>query len=154
MLIFFVLSALFACDFAHRSSSSSRYPLLLISFDGLQALKFNEYLSKFPDSNFNRLIREGVRARQMKPIFPTKTWPNHVTLVTGLFAESHGIVGNALYDPASDEAVNFVFGSNAQDPKFWNTTAEPLWMTAKKQGLRTASLNWIGSDVIGRTPGK
>lgn len=75
-----------------------QHPLLLISFDGFRADKFNEFINKAPDSNFSRFIRDGgVRAPYMKPSFPSLTFPNHITLITGLHPESHGIV----YDLAS-----------------------------------------------------
>ena len=76
---------LFGClFFAMITGNDGRVPLLVISFDGVQAEKFDEWLQKNPSSNFKKFISEGARAEFMVPSFPTKTWPNHMTLVTGM----------------------------------------------------------------------
>ena len=117
----------------------------------------------------------GVKARSLKPIFPSKTFPNHYTLVTGLYAESHGIIGNRMYDPVFD-AVYTISGPEAKRGRWYG--GEPIWVrqrrahrglyrggvatdtrvrrtrdgparqvTAVKQGLRSGSVFWPGSEA-------
>ena len=83
--------------------------------------------------------------------YQTKTFPNHWTMVTGLYEESHGIVANEFYDPVSDSHFMYT------DPKSWNATpefwgGEPLWITNQKQGHKSGCEFWVGSEVQGRTP--
>jgi ectonucleotide pyrophosphatase/phosphodiesterase family protein 5 len=123
-------------------------PVLLISFDGTRADKFNSFLAKNPSSNFARFARTSSRASYMKPSFPSSTFPNHWTLVTGLYPESHGIVGNSVYDPIAD--INMRLAKS--DDVFWWNYTEPIWLSARKQGLKTASSFWVGNDVYPRNP--
>ena len=72
-------------------------PLILISSDGFRW----DYLGRVPTPNLDRLIANGVRAHSLKPSFPSKTFPNHYTLVTGLYPANHGIIDNTIYDPGT-----------------------------------------------------
>ena len=81
----------------------------------------------------------------MKPSFPSLTFPNHFTLVTGLHPESHGIVGNTFWDPELQEEFYYTDPARSMQPKWWN--AEPLWETAELAGLRTAIHMWPGSEA-------
>ncbi|RAL68569.1 hypothetical protein DID88_007292 [Monilinia fructigena] len=78
------------------------------------------------------------------PSFPSVTFPNHYTLVTGLYPESHGIVGNTFWDKELQEEF-FYTKSEAMDKKWWG--GEPLWVTAENQGIRTAIHMWPGSEA-------
>eukprot|EP00066_Takifugu_rubripes_P015209 XP_011604475.1 PREDICTED: bis(5'-adenosyl)-triphosphatase enpp4-like isoform X1 [Takifugu rubripes] len=118
-------------------------PLLLVSFDGFRA----DYLKKFPMINLKRFYSQGVLVEELNNIFITKTFPNHYTLVTGLYAESHGIVSSDMYDPLSRKHFTLV---NDTDPMWWSQ-AEPLWVTAQRYGYKTATAMWPGSDAINRT---
>ena len=116
---------------------SRRTPTILVSLDGLQAGKLDQFLKQNPDSYMNRFfVDRGIKADYMLASFPTLTFPNHFTLVTGLYQESHGIVGNTLFDPNIDKKVNFLQDSYANDEMWWDQ-AEPIWLTAKRQGLKT-----------------
>ena len=75
----------------HRQKPS----LVIVSFDGVRA----DYLDRFDLPNFRRVMTRGARARSMRPVFPTITFPNHYSLVTGLYPEHHGIVENSFFDP-------------------------------------------------------
>uniref|UniRef100_A0A3Q3WMH7 bis(5'-adenosyl)-triphosphatase n=1 Tax=Mola mola TaxID=94237 RepID=A0A3Q3WMH7_MOLML len=118
-------------------------PLLLVSFDGFRA----DYLLRFPMPNLKLLYSQGVLVEQLKNVFITKTFPNHYTLVTGLYAESHGILSSHMYDPVSHKLFSPMKDT---DPTWWSK-AEPLWLTARKSGYKTATTMWPGSDVINRT---
>ena len=110
---------------------------VLVSLDGFRA----SYLPAAGPA-LRRLVREGVRAEYLRPVMPSKTFPNHYSLATGLYAESHGIVANSFRDPDSGE----VFTMASKEPHWW-TGGEPLWVTAEKQGVRTAPAMWPGADV-------
>lgn len=81
----------------------------------------------------------------MLPSFPSVTFPNHFTLVTGLHPESHGIVGNSFWDAVLEESFYYTDRSHSMQPKWWN--AEPIWETAERQGVRTAIHMWPGSEA-------
>lgn len=116
--------------------------LILISLDGFRW----DYLEKTPTPNLHRLIRGGVMAQSLTPSFPTFTFPNHYTIVTGLYPEHHGIVDNNMFDPALRAAFKVGQASSATDGRWWSG-GEPIWVTAKKQGLVTATLFWPGSEA-------
>lgn len=145
MKIFYLIFCLFI------RTNANRKPLLVVSFDGLRADKFDEFVSKNPKSAFSLFINNGVKAEYMEPVFPSSTYPNHMSLVTGLFPESHGVILNSLYDPKYDSIFTFTSPKNPYEIQWWNQS-EPIWMTAKKQGIKTASMMWIGTDIITRTP--
>lgn len=113
--------------------ASRRTPTLLVSLDGFQATKLDEFLSENPDSYLNRFfVTRGVKALHLKPSFTTLTFPNHYTLITGLYQESHGLVDNQFYDPDLDKRINFLGDPESDNEEWWNQ-AEPIWFTAKKQ---------------------
>ena len=119
---------------------------ILISIDGFRT----DYLNRGITPNLSALAARGASA-PMKPSFPTKTFPNHYTLVTGLRPDHHGIVSNNMIDPRRP-ALRFSLGDarQARDP-FWWDEAEPLWVTAERAGIRTATMFWPGSEAAIRT---
>ena len=120
------------------ASASDAVPLILVSIDGFRA----DYLDRGITPTLSRLAAGGVRA-DMRPAFPSKTFPNHWTLVTGLVPDRHGIVANAFNDAARPGER---FTMTSEDPFWWNA-AEPLWVTAEKAGIPTATMFWPGSSV-------
>ncbi|XP_034410170.1 bis(5'-adenosyl)-triphosphatase enpp4 isoform X1 [Cyclopterus lumpus] len=116
-------------------------PLLLVSFDGFSA----DYLRRFPLPNLKRLYSQGVLVEQLTNVFITKTFPNHYSLVTGLYPESHGILASNMYDPVTNKS--FHVGPNDTEPVWWNE-ARPLWITALDSGYETAATMWPGSEVV------
>jgi predicted AlkP superfamily pyrophosphatase or phosphodiesterase len=114
---------------------------ILISFDGFRA----DFLNRDLTPALNAFIASGVSPRYMLPSFPSVTFPNHFTLVTGLYPESHGIVGNTFWDPVLQEEFYYTDPSRSMQPKWW--TAEPLWVTAENQGVRSAIHMWPGSEA-------
>jgi len=122
-------------------------PLILISIDGFRA----DYLQRGLTPNLAALAADGVHAQAMRPSFPSLTFPNHYTLVTGLYPDHHGIVNNTMIDP---QLGKFSYKNAAELSSRWWDGAEPIWVTADKQGVRTAPLFWPGSDVEirGRRP--
>jgi predicted AlkP superfamily pyrophosphatase or phosphodiesterase len=148
LLLAFALALLGGCaaslsDQAPRAARDMRAPVtILVSIDGIRP----DYLDRGLTPNLGALAAAGVKA-EMRSSFPTKTFPNHYTIVTGLRPDRHGIVDNNMADPARPD-VTFSLGNAAQslDPFWWNG-AEPLWVTAEKAGVRTATTFWPGSEV-------
>lgn len=115
---------------------------ILISLDGFRA----DFLQKGLTPSLSALVASGVSPKYMLPSFPSVTFPNHYTLVTGLYPESHGIVGNSFWDPKLQEEFYYTNTSISMQSKWWDA-AEPLWETAEKQGLKTAIHMWPGSEA-------
>jgi predicted AlkP superfamily pyrophosphatase or phosphodiesterase len=124
-------------------------PVVLVSLDGFRW----DYLDRGLTPTLARLAREGVRAQALVPVFPTKTFPNHYSLVTGLTPGRHGIVGNEFADPGIG-GFSMTDRSAVGDARFW--LGEPIWLTAERQGLRTAPYFWPGSEapIGGRRPAR
>ncbi|KAL8696721.1 MAG: hypothetical protein Q9201_007517 [Fulgogasparrea decipioides] len=115
---------------------------ILISLDGFRA----DFLQRGLTPTLNSFIAEGVSPKYMLPSFPSVTFPNHYTLVTGLHPESHGVVGNTFWDPALNEDFFYTDPSRSMQPKWW-ADGEPLWVTAEKQNVTTAVHMWPGSEA-------
>ena len=136
--LFAVLSLLIVLGGSAQAASP---PLILVSIDGYRA----DYLDRGHSPVLEALATHGVHAEALRPVFPSLTYPNHYTLVTGLYPDQHGIVNNAMHDPVlgnfspSNRAANI-------DGRWWDQ-AEPLWITAEKQGLRTASVFYPGTQA-------
>lgn len=123
---------------ASVAAAAARPPLLLISVDGLRPAD----LAHAPTLRW--LADTGVRAQWMNPSFPSLTFPNHYTIVTGLRPDHHGIVNNTMRDPALG---SFSLSNRAAvaDGRWWG--GEPIWVGAHKAGLRTATMFWPGSEA-------
>jgi predicted AlkP superfamily pyrophosphatase or phosphodiesterase len=115
--------------------------VILISFDGFRW----DYFKRASTPNLNRLSKTGIKAKELIPSFPTKTFPNHYTIVTGLFPEHHGIIGNKMYDPALNATFSLGDRKSVEDSRWWG--GEPIWVTAEKQGQTSAVLFWPGSET-------
>lgn len=121
---------------AHRSPL-----LILVSIDGFRW----DYLQKYAAPELRKLASGGVHARRMTSSFPSLTFPNHYTIVTGLRPEHHGIVANTFYDPELRETFKYTSHECSIDPRWWSG-GEPVWITAEKQGVRSACFFWPGSE--------
>jgi predicted AlkP superfamily pyrophosphatase or phosphodiesterase len=148
---FLLLLALTGCATAPpitAPTARARPIVILVSLDGFHP----DYLRRGVTPSLDSLARAGVRAEWMTPSFPTKTFPNHYTLVTGLIPDHHGIVANNMWD---DSLGRFAMAirSAVQDARWWG--GEPIWNTAERQGVRTAAMFWPGSEapIGGMRPG-
>jgi predicted AlkP superfamily pyrophosphatase or phosphodiesterase len=141
-LLAVTLLPLAICGVAWASPGGTQAPrLILISIDGYRA----DYLDRGYSPVLARLADDGVRAQGLRPVYPSVTYPNHYTIVTGLYPDEHGIVNNTMHDPVLG---NFSPPNRAAntDGRWWDQ-AEPIWVTAQKQGLRTASMYWPGTQA-------
>ncbi len=118
-------------------------PLVLIALDGFRW----DYCERFPAEtpNLRALRREGVTARGLIPVFPSNTFPNHYTLVTGLYPANHGIINNEFFDPEEGRFFRYFQPATARDARWWG--GEPIWVTAVRQGRRAAVHFWVGSEA-------
>lgn len=117
----------------------TRVPVtILISLDGFRP----DYLDRGITPNLSRLASDGVRAA-MRPSFPSKTFPNHWAIVTGLRPDRNGIVSNNIEDPTGKRDK---FTMATDDPWWWNA-APPLWVDAEAAGIRSAAMFWPGASV-------
>ena len=125
--------------FSQQPIKDLKPTVILISLDGFRY----DYLDKYHPPTLTALAKDGVRAKWMIPSFPTKTFPNHYTIATGLYPEHHGIVENNIYD--FGEVFKMDNRDKVRDPKWW--FGEPIWVTAEKQGQRAASYFFVGSEA-------
>jgi predicted AlkP superfamily pyrophosphatase or phosphodiesterase len=119
---------------------SAPQTVVLVSLDGFRW----DYLDRPEASGLRAIAASGVRARQMEPAFPTVTFPNHYTIVTGLWAEHHGIVGNTMADAKLGRFM--ISDTTAVRASGW-WGGEPIWVSAEKQGRRAAAMFWPGSEA-------
>lgn len=116
--------------------------VVLVSLDGFRP----DYLTRYDATHLLALAREGVSApKGMIPVFPSKTFPAHYSLATGLYPERHGIVSNTMYDPDWDAWYNYHNPVAVTDERWYG--GEPIWVTAERQGLRSATYFWVGSEA-------
>ncbi|XP_056422536.1 ectonucleotide pyrophosphatase/phosphodiesterase family member 1 [Hyla sarda] len=120
----------------------SQPPVILFSLDGFRAEYLQTWGGLLPV--ISKLKQCGTYTRSLRPVYPSKTFPNHYSIVTGLYPESHGLVDNKMYDPHRN-ALFTLRNAEKFHPSWYQ--GEPVWITAMKQGLKTASFFWPGSDV-------
>ena len=123
--------------------------VVLVSIDGFRYDDLDRADVSAP--TLRQLEAQGTRAERMVPVYPTKTFPNHYSLVTGLTPAQHGIIGNTMRDPTmrdeNGEPARFSLGNRdaVTDARWWG--GEPIWVTAERQGLRTGTVFWPGSEA-------
>ena len=138
-----ILILISACTSTQKDSAlSSDHALILISLDGFRA----DFIDRYPTPNLDRLIERGVTAEQgMIPSFPTLTFPNHFSMVTGLYPSNHGIISNTMYDEPTDSWFRISDREAVENSMWWE--GEPIWVTASEQGKTTATYFWVGSEA-------
>ncbi|XP_032656675.1 ectonucleotide pyrophosphatase/phosphodiesterase family member 3 isoform X1 [Chelonoidis abingdonii] len=117
-------------------------PLILFSMDGFRAEYLQTWSALLP--NIEKLKTCGTHSKYMRAAYPTKTFPNHYTIVTGLYPESHGIIDNNMYDVNLSQSFS-LSGQAKFDPIWWK--GQPIWLTAMYQNLKAGTFFWPGSDV-------
>ncbi|MEP7095618.1 MAG: ectonucleotide pyrophosphatase/phosphodiesterase [Flavobacterium sp.] len=139
-LTFFLLSTIL------YSQTNNETYVVLVSMDGFRW----DYAKHFKLQNLDKIAQEGIHAKSMRPSYPSKTFPNHYAIVTGLYPDHHGIINNAFYDSILNES--FSLSTNAKnDSRFYG--GNPIWNVAEQQGVKAASFFWPGSDTDQKRPG-
>ncbi len=132
----------FTC-FAQKPIKDLKPTVILVSLDGFRY----DYLEKFQPGILNELAKKGVRAKWLIPSFPTKTFPNHYTIATGLYPENHGIIENNIFDFGAVFSLDK--RAELQNPRWW--LGEPIWVTTEKQGQRAAAYFFPGTEAAIQT---
>jgi len=115
--------------------------VLLISFDGFRW----DYSKRGITPNLDIIKQNGVSALSLRPVYPTITFPNHLSIITGLYPENHGIIQNYFTDPVTGDSYKISDTSAVRNSKWYK--GEAFWETAGRQGIITASYFWPGSEV-------
>jgi len=134
-LIGIVIAGLLAATSDATEAGVEGEPIVIVlSWDGMR----HDYpdLGEFPA--LKRLEKEGVRAERLIPVFPSSTFPGHVSMATGTYPDRHGIVDNVFLD---EQRGRFAYSGDAS----W-IEAEPLWIASERQGVKTATYFWVGSE--------
>jgi alkaline phosphatase D len=133
----------------NAAAQQSRPYVVLVSLDGFRY----DYAQRYGAKHLLALAARGASAPNgMLPVFPSLTFPNHYTIVTGLYPDHHGIVANSFYDPARKEKYSVSDPKTTVDRSWYGGT--PLWQLAEMQGMRSASFFWPGSEaeIQGKRP--
>lgn len=122
-------------------TGASRPYVVLVSFDAFR----HDYVDRYQPPAFVEIATRGVRAEGLVPSFPSKTFPNHYTLATGLYPGHHGIVGNTFYDPARREWYRNNDPTAVTDGTWYS--GEPIWATAERNSVKSGVFFWPGSEA-------
>lgn len=132
---------------AHDSKSdaeTNKQYVVMISLDGFR----HDYIELHEAKHLNTIAKQGVRAVSMAPVYPSNTFPNHLSLVTGLLPKNHGIVNNRFYDksrPKKDSFARYELGDGGADSTWIKAT--PLWNLVEYHGMKAATFFWPESDA-------
>ena len=141
LLFGFILLTANSCRNKIDESETLDSYVIVVSFDGFRW----DYTDLYETPNFDNLASLGVKAERMIPSFPTKTFPNHYSLATGLSPDNHGIINNSFYAPDLDGVYRIGDRDMVSNPDAY--FGEPIWVTAEEQGIRSASYFWVGSEA-------
>ncbi|MDA3821666.1 MAG: ectonucleotide pyrophosphatase/phosphodiesterase [Bacteroidales bacterium] len=138
---FFLIGLLFLVTSCDRSFETYDNYVILVSIDGCRW----DYPDMYDTPNLLEMAENGVKAERVISSFPTKTFPNHYSIATGLYPDHHGIVNNSFYAPDLDLLYRIGNRDMVMNPDFYG--GEPIWNTAEKQNVRSASFFWVGSEA-------
>lgn len=136
---------LIAFLFVATNLRSSQPYVLLISFDGFRY----DYPGLTDTPNIDKIGETGVKSLSLQPVFPSMTFPNHLSIITGLYPENHGIIANYFLDPVSNRQYS-LYNQEERDNPFWYA-GETFWVTAKRNGIKSAVYFWPGSEINDKT---
>ena len=134
----FVLIVLFSTS---AFSQGKEQYVILISLDGYRY----DYTERFQPENITKFINSGTAAESMFPSFPSKTFPNHYSIATGMKPENHGLVNNSFYEPEKDLVYSMGKREIVEDGYWYGGT--PIWVLAEQNGMKAASYFFVGSEA-------
>lgn len=135
------LISFYGFSYPASAQSNSSQTTVILSLDGFRW----DYPQKTSTPTLDLIASEGVKAVSLIPSFPSKTFPNHYTIATGLVPDHHGLVNNSFFDPQLEKSYAIGNQEARFNPAFYG--GEPIWITAQNQGLKTASFFWVGAEV-------
>jgi predicted AlkP superfamily pyrophosphatase or phosphodiesterase len=136
-----VLSLILSISFIQSAYSQTKPYVILVSFDGFRW----DYLNRDITPNLEKIRTDGVSAISLRPAFPSKTFPNHISIITGMYAENHGIISNSFAGHNKTDWYRMGDTVTSRDSKWY--LGEAFWETAERQGIKTASYFWPGSEL-------
>ncbi|RLD76072.1 MAG: alkaline phosphatase family protein, partial [Bacteroidetes bacterium] len=142
-LTFLILVALVAFIVSSCCKKEKGQPYLVVL--SMDAFRW-DYPDSIPTPNLDMVAANGVKAVSLRPSYPSKTFPNHYTMATGLYPNNHGLVQNSFYDP--DSQLHYTIRNRDAVENGYFYGGEPIWVTAEKQGMKSASFFWVGSEAI------
>ncbi len=131
--------SLFLAPFLFAQPAPQRPYVILVSLDGFRY----DYAERYHADNLLAIGKSGAAAEGMIPSFPSVTFPNHISIVTGMYPGHHGIVGNSFFDPARN--AQYGMHDSATDGSWLH--AKPLWVVAEEQKVKAASMFWPMADA-------
>ena len=134
IILFLIIHPVYASD-------ADEY-VLLISMDGFRY----DYLDKANTPNFDKLVNTGVSAKALIPVFTSKTFPNHYSIATGMYAENHGLIANTFFANDLNKQYSIRDRNAVENGAFYG--GEPIWVTAESQNVISASYFWVGSEAV------
>lgn len=137
---FLVLSVITLMFCACTKKEQTNY-LVILSMDGFRW----DYPQMANTPHLDSIAAAGVKAEAIRSAFPSKTFPNHYSMATGLYPDNHGIVNNHFYDPETNTTYSMRDSASRLNPYYYG--GEPIWVTAEKQNVKTASFFWVGSEL-------
>ncbi len=142
-LLIFVFSLVILPTFAigQKQIADLESTVILISIDGFRS----DYFELHKPAVINELAKNGARARYMKPPYPTKTFPSHYSIATGLYPDNHGMIENNMYDADTKAVFGLSKREEVMNPAWWG--GEPVWNTAQRQGQIAAASFWPGTET-------
>ncbi len=138
-ILFFIVTLMIVA-LPSNGKNDNRITNIIVSLDGCRW----DYTEWYDTPFFDFMAEQGVKSALI-PAFPSKTFPNHYTIATGLYPDHHGLIANNFYDEVNDE--HFSLGNRKTKLCSDYYGGEPIWITAKNNGLKTAVIYWPGSDV-------
>ena len=134
IILFLIIHTVYASD-------ADEY-VLLISMDGFRY----DYLDKANTPNFDKLVNTGASAKALIPVFTSKTFPNHYSIATGMYAENHGLIANTFFANDLNKQYSIRDRNAVENGSFYG--GEPIWVTAESQNVISASYFWVGSEAV------
>jgi predicted AlkP superfamily pyrophosphatase or phosphodiesterase len=140
IILLFVFSLSFNTITAASAEKEKPY-ILIVSLDGFRW----DYLDRNLTPNLKKIENNGVRALNLQPVFPSKTFPNHYSIVTGLYPQNHGIIHNSFININTGERYRIGDTVSVRNDKWYHGTS--IWTLLQKNGIKSASYFWPGSEV-------
>lgn len=141
VLLVLLAGSLIVAGFSGAGRKPYRNYVVLVSFDAFRW----DYNTIYKTPNLNRLAAGGVKADRMISSFPTNTFPNHYSIATGMYPDHHGLINNSFFAPDLNLSYRIGDRTAVENPAFYS--GEPVWVTARKQGVISASFFWVGSEA-------